>query len=209
MKKIFLLMMVLILTLSVVGCSSDSPAEETATEDSTTPSEAPETTKTVDLADYTTEGPYMLTSLGQSADAAMVKAVLSKTGVEVDEDILVEAEGLEGYKTLIIAVGGSSKGLGAAGIKPEEELARGEKIRDFANANDMNVLVIHVGGTNRRGDLSDMYIKVSLEMADAFLVVKGGDDDGIFSNYASSNKIPMKTLDSIANLQEPFQSIFQ
>ena len=68
------------------------------------------------------EKPIMLTSVGQSADVQMVKALLKKGGLEAGFDKSITAEGLTNEKTLILAIGGSSKGLGAAGIKVEELL---------------------------------------------------------------------------------------
>ena len=74
------------------------------------------------------EKPIMLTSVGQSADVQMVKALLKKGGLESEFDKSITAEGLTNEKTLILAIGGSSKGLGAAGIKVEDELDRTAKL---------------------------------------------------------------------------------
>ena len=56
------------------------------------------------------EKPIMLTSVGQSADVQMVKALLKKGGLESGFDKSITAEGLTNEKTLILAIGGSSKG---------------------------------------------------------------------------------------------------
>ena len=61
-------------------------------------------------------GNIALTSIGQSSDSMMVKVVLKKMKVTPDTDNLMKAEDLEGKDILIAVVGGSSKGLGAAGI---------------------------------------------------------------------------------------------
>jgi hypothetical protein len=65
-----------------------------------------------------------LTSVGQSPDATMVKVVLKKLKVENDHDNLFTPEKLAGQKVLLAVVGGSSKGLGAAGIDKDQEKAR-------------------------------------------------------------------------------------
>src|SRR5512133_1449175 len=69
--------------------------------------------------------PAILTAIGQSADFEMVKVLLTRNKIPFTADTLVKAENLDGSaKTLILVVGASSKGLGAAGISAEAELAR-------------------------------------------------------------------------------------
>src|SRR5690606_39131889 len=69
--------------------------------------------------------PGIITSAGQSSDAVMVN-VLANTQLKLglDFDPLVQAESLVGYRTLVVVVGASAKGLGAAGINEEQEMAR-------------------------------------------------------------------------------------
>jgi len=61
--------------------------------------------------------PVMITTAGQSAGAAMMKVLFTKSQIkEFVFEKLVTSEQIEGYKTLVIVAGASSKGLGAAGI---------------------------------------------------------------------------------------------
>ena len=57
--------------------------------------------------------PALLISIGQSADVEMVKVLLDRSKLDYKADPQVKAGGLaaSGAKTLIIAIGGSSKGL--------------------------------------------------------------------------------------------------
>ena len=50
-------------------------------------------------------------------------------------------------KTLILAVGGSSKGLGAAGIDADQELARTDALISAAKEKGIIVLALHTGGS--------------------------------------------------------------
>ena len=68
-----------------------------------------------------------LTSAGQSPDAMMVKVILKKMNVEADFDMALKPDAIKDHKALIIVVGGSSKGLGAAGIDQDQEKTRVEK----------------------------------------------------------------------------------
>jgi len=63
--------------------------------------------------------PILVTSAGQSPDVLMVRVLLNRIGVENITDELAEPAQLEGVQTVIFALGGSQKGLGAAGIDPE------------------------------------------------------------------------------------------
>ncbi|PKL74135.1 MAG: hypothetical protein CVV27_22045 [Candidatus Melainabacteria bacterium HGW-Melainabacteria-1] len=83
------------------------------------------------LAAYNLKAPFapqpvLLTSIGQSADVEMAKAIINRLKISFTMDSLVKAQGLasSNAKTLIIVIGGSSKGLGAAGISADAELER-------------------------------------------------------------------------------------
>jgi hypothetical protein len=92
-----------------------------------------------------------LTSAGQSPDAMMVRVVLKKLGVEADSDPLMKPEGLT-QKILIVVIGGSSKGLGAAGIDKDQEIARLAALLKAAAGKNVKILAMHVGGEGRRGN---------------------------------------------------------
>lgn len=137
-----------------------------------------------------------ITSVGQSPDGMMVKVLMKKLNVEPDYDALMKPEVLKGQKVLIAVVGGSSKGLGAAGIDKEQEKARGLSLIQEAKKKGMKVIVMHVGGDGRRGDLTDMFITAVTPQGDQVIVVKSGNQDGIFgkSKAASAKLIEVDNI---------------
>ena len=135
--------------------------------------------------------PVLITSFGQSADVSMLDALMKKVGAEYTFDATASAEDAAGYKTIIIASGASSKGLGAAGISQEDEIARAEAIAQTAKDNDITVIVAHMGGAARRGTLSDQFSDLALGCADYIMVVEEGNDDGKFSDAATDAGIPI------------------
>jgi len=147
--------------------------------------------------------PLMLTSMGQSADVQMVKALLDRTDLTYEFDPLVEAGGLEGVETLVLVIGGSSKGLGAAGIRAEDELDRAEALIGNAMELKIPIIAMHVGGEARRGDLSDSFILAGIPAADLIIIVAGGDSDGLFTELAQTHQIPLQMVDSISQAGEP------
>ena len=150
------------------------------------------------------EKPILMTSAGQSADVQMLYAVAQKSGLEAEVRAVAEADQLDAdaYKTLIIAVGGSSKGLGAA------EKVRVQKIIDKFK-DSTTIIVAHIGGEARRGELSDGFIKAVLPYAQYIMVVKGGDNDGLFTQAAQSNGIPMDVCESISEVGSTLLKAFK
>lgn len=208
-KKLSLLVLVLILSLAMFGC--DNKAEEPATTANNT--EAVESTEAV-VEETTTlagigETPVLVTSFGQSADVAMLKALFAKTGVDITYDPVIDADAISDIKTIVVAAGASTKGLGAAGIKPEEELERAQAIIDFAKENDIKIVVAHLGGSSRRGDLSDQFIDIAVSNATALIVVEEGNEDGYFSTVSEDNNIPLSLVDTISSAVTPLEEVFK
>ena len=147
-----------------------------------------------------------LTSAGQSPDAMMVRVVLKKLGVEADSDPLMKPEGLT-QKILIVVIGGSSKGLGAAGIDKDQEIARLAALLKAAAGKNVKILAMHVGGEGRRGKLSDEFITAVVPAADKLVVVEGGNADGIFTNLAKEKKIPILGAPNVSGVAAPLKEI--
>lgn len=142
----------------------------------------------------TFEGPYVVTSAGQSADYKMVSTMLKMNKVEnYTEEALLTPENIPAdVKTIIVVIGGSSKGLGAAGIDADQELARLEKLIAYAQEKEIVILAMHIGGMSRRGDLSDKFIEPIVAVAKACLVVEEANTgDKLFDTLGEKYEVPM------------------
>lgn len=149
-----------------------------------------------------------ITSVGQSSDGMMVKVLMKKIKIEPDYDVMMKPEALTNQKVLIAVVGGSSKGLGAAGINKDDEKARGQAVIEAAKKKNMKVIIMHVGGEGRRGDLSDMFITAVTKFGDRVIVVKSGNADKIFDkNKASGAKLV--EADNIQAAAAPLEDAFK
>ena len=154
--------------------------------------------------------PAILTSIGQSADLEMVRVLLTRARIPFKMDALIQAPALDpGDKTLILVVGGSSKGLGAAGISVEDEMKRSQDLVKKARELGMKIIVAHIGGEARRGSLSDGFINFAVPIADYVLVVSEGDKDNLFANLARDAKIPYKKVDKISEIGTPLVAAFK
>ena len=147
-----------------------------------------------------------VTPIGQSSDGMMVKVVLKSLKVAADYVPLMKAADLADGKVLITVVGASSKGLGAAGISQEAELARAEELCKAASEKGMKVLVMHVGGQGRRGGASNKFIKAAAAYADKFIVVDGGNTDGFFNPLAEARKAEILTAATVKTTKEPLKA---
>ena len=122
---------------------------------------------------------------------------------------LATAEEVANYKTVVIAAGMSSKGLGAAGISEESEFARAEAIVQAIKDNGITVIFAHLGGSSRRGAKSDQFADLVLGVSSYLLFVEAGDlSDHKFSNYALNNNIPYTTVYTIVDALQPLNEMF-
>ncbi len=145
-----------------------------------------------------------LTSVGQSPDAVMVKVVMKKLKVEADYDAMMKPEALGKQKVLIAVVGGSSKGLGAAGINADQEKVRAVSLLEAAKKKNMKILVMHVGGEGRRGTLTDLFINSAVPFGERLILVKGGNNDGLFTKLAKKG-VPITEVENVAAVQAPLE----
>lgn len=146
-----------------------------------------------------------ITSVGQSSDGMMVKVLMKKMKIESDYDALMKPEALGKQKVLLAVVGGSSKGLGAAGINKDDEKARGQAVIEAAKKKNIKVIIMHVGGEGRRGDLSDMFIKAVTKLGDRVIVVKSGNADKIFDKSKAPNA-KLVEADNIQAVAAPLEA---
>lgn len=154
------------------------------------------------------ETPALITPAGQSADGDIIQTLCTRANITVDLDEDATADDLSGYKTLIFAVGGSSKGLGAAGINSEDELARVQSLITAAQEQGIKIISMHVGGSARRGDLSDEFLPDPMRAADAAVVVSGGDTDGVIRGYLAENNTPAAYVESQVDCIDCLTTLF-
>ena len=112
------------------------------------------------------------------------------------------------YKTLVLAIGGSSKGLGAAGVDENQELDRVKSVIAKAEEQGMTIIALHIGGSARRGTLSDKFIPEALAAADAAIIVSEGDSDGFMKGIVTENGVATAFIDNQVGAVEPLKTIF-
>ncbi len=167
--------------------------------------------------------PILLTACGQSPDTSTMKVVIQKAKIPYDLVELATVQDLANkkssgmpYKTIIILMGASLKGMGAAGISIDDEIKRTSELMDAARRDKIMVIGAHIGGMKRRaqgaavGDNTDeLSIDAVAPKSDLLLVLKEGNEDGRFTVIAKQKKIPMieveKNLDLIPEIEKLFK----
>ena len=94
----------------------------------------------------TFEGPVLITSAGQSGDAPIASVLFKRAEIGATFEKLATAKNLEGQKTLVLVLGASMKGLGAAGLDAAKELEPISSLIAEAKKKGISILRMHVGG---------------------------------------------------------------
>jgi hypothetical protein len=154
--------------------------------------------------------PAFLTTVGQSADIEMVKVLLDRGAIPHKDNAQATAGDLaaSGAKTLVVVLGGSTKGLGAAGISADAEIERAKALLTEAKKLGMTVIGVHVGGEARRGQLSDRFIQAAVPACHYVIAVADGDKDGFIGRLCGA-AIPFDKVERIARAVEPLQKAFK
>jgi hypothetical protein len=154
--------------------------------------------------------PGLITSIGQSSDIAIIKALLNtKLKLGLDVNPLAKASDLSGAKSLVIVIGASTKGLGAAGIDMDQETARAKALMKAAREKGVRILTMHVGGEARRGKSTNDLIELVLPESQHLVVVATGNKDKFFTTLAAKRGIPMTEVPSLAAAGDAVKSLFK
>lgn len=154
------------------------------------------------------EQPILITSAGQSAEVQLASVLAKRAGLEASLSKLATAEDLTNTKTVILVFGASLKGLGAAGLDMDEEEKRVRFLIAEAEAQDIPVLCLHLGGEARRGQLTDDLITDFLPSASLALVLASGNEDGLFTRICEENSIPLIEIEKTIDALDLFKQLF-
>lgn len=173
-------------------------------------------------AQATAELPVLITSIGQSPGPVYFRVFMNRLGYDfvftslaTVEDMAAGHEEAGPFKTIIIVTGASGKGMGAAGISIEDELARAERLIAQARSLGITIIGAHIEGMERRaqgaaqGDNTDeQSIDAVCPFADMLLVMEEGNEDQRFSAIATDVGIPIVLFEKLTNLSDVLPTIF-
>ncbi len=153
--------------------------------------------------------PILITCTGQTPGSLTLKGFMDAVGIPSTHDEMVLPSKMGGYKTMVVVMGASLKGLGAAGIDQAEELERCEMIFKKAKDSGMKIVAAHIEGVARRNAIADKFITPFVPKADFLLVMDEGNQDGLFTKLSQQHNIPMVTFKDFSQLPSILMSMFQ
>jgi len=172
--------------------------------------------------------PVLITSCGQSPGPITLKVIFKRIKIEFKpkayevielataEDLKAKMETGTPYKSLIIVMGASLKGMGAAGISIDDELDRTSKLIEEARRQGITIIGAHIEGMKRRaqgatvGDNTDeLSIDAVAPNSDLLIIIKEGNTDSRFTIIANEKNIPMIEVEKQLDLLEEFKKIFK
>jgi len=165
----------------------------------------------------TLASPVLLTSCGQSPGPVRIQVFLKKLGIDHEYKPEATAADLAGgkFKSLIVVTGASLKGMGAAGVSIDDELARTAKLIAEAQKQKVAVVGAHVEGMDRRakgaapGDNSDeLSIDAVCPKSQVLMVRKDGDEDGRFSTIAKKGNIPLVLFEKNTEIADVVKKLY-
>ena len=169
------------------------------------------------------EQPVLLSSCGQSPGPLKFKVFFGKLGIEhvynpqaSAGDLVTKKKEGKPFKSMIIVVGASLKGMGAAKVSIEDEIDRTKKLIAEARKQGIKVVGAHVEGMERRaqgaapGDNSDeQSIDAVCPVSDIMVVRKDGDEDKRFTTISTGKKIPLVTFEKNMELSDVLKNLYQ
>ena len=153
------------------------------------------------------EEPLLITNAGQGPGGKMGRLLVTRADVvkELTYNAEPKPEDLEkdGYKTILVVIGSSAKGLGASGITIDQEVDRLALLMEKAKEMGIPVIAAHIEGNARRGkpgSADERSIDVILPFASHIVVNKDGDQDKKFTFFAEKHSIPITYIDNAMDL---------
>ena len=221
MKKTIAIIVIIVVAISVISAATKTttPSTGTAQGSATYSAETAANYKyqtsssnrmvTIGTKSVDFEAPVLVTSFGQSTDGSMIEQVMKRLKtVSYSYNPTATGADLDGVKTVVIAVGNSTKGLGAAGISQEQETARAKEFMAAVEKKGVKVILCHIGGATRRGSLSDAFADMVLPLSSYMVVKEDGNEDSKFTSYASAHSIPITLVYGSKDTVDAFRLIF-
>jgi hypothetical protein len=168
------------------------------------------------------ETPVLVTSCGQSPGPTTIKVVVQRLKLDFVIEPLATPATLQKkspagapIKSLVIVMGASLKGMGAAGISIDDELARTAELIAAARKQGITIIGAHVEGMKRRaqgaaaGDTTDeQSIDAVAPNSDLLLVYKEGNADGRFTAISEAKGIPLIEVEKMMDLIPALEKLF-
>jgi hypothetical protein len=159
--------------------------------------------------------PLLITNAGQGPGAKMSRLLLQRTGVVSDFEYLAEPQPADlktkPYKTLMVVLGSTAKGLGASGITIDQEIDRLNAMIAEAKKLKLQIVAVLLEGKSRRGKpggADERCIDAIAPFANYLVVKKDGNEDGRFDAIAKKSGAPLTIIDDALDFSEVVKAMY-
>ncbi|MGE5199141.1 MAG: DUF6305 family protein [Rhodospirillaceae bacterium] len=159
--------------------------------------------------------PLLITNAGQGPGAKMSRLLLQRTGVVSDFDYNAEPKPADlkakPYKTIMVVLGSTAKGLGASGITIDQEIDRLNAMIAEAKKLKLQIVCVLLEGKTRRGKpggADERCIDAIAPFADYLVVKKDGNEDGRFDAIAKKTGAPLTFIDDAVDFSEVVKAMY-
>ena len=152
----------------------------------------------------------LVTPAGQSSDGLIVAGMMKELNVSHAYRNKARSEDVtQWYDSVVLVLGHSNTGLRKAELTTEEEIERIQGLISATRLKAGAVVVVHLGGQNRRSTNDDVLIRHFVPQANYILVADDGNYDNIFGRIADKKGIPITLARNIGSIKAPLNSAFR
>lgn len=164
--------------------------------------------------------PFLLTSGGQGAGSKMLRLLINQSKkFTLGTDFYLEDEtparysliDSGKYKTLVVVMSVTEKGLGASGITIEDEISYLKEVVKKAKAQNMPIVAVSME-RDARSKIStngnERVIDTICPNADWIITIAANNTDGRFTDLGKKYNIPVTVIDAPLDLVKVLPNIF-
>jgi hypothetical protein len=159
--------------------------------------------------------PLLITNAGQGPGAKMSRLLVQRSGVVSDFEYNAEPTPADlktkPYKTMIVVLGSTAKGLGASGITIDQEIERLTATMAEAKKLKIQIIAVLLEGKTRRGKpggADERCIDTIAPLASYLVVKKDGNEDGRFDAIAKKSGAPLTFIDDAMDFSEVVKQMY-
>ncbi len=151
----------------------------------------------------------LVTTAGQGLEGLIVAKYAETLNIKNYYRHRAEHVDLQDVNSLIISLGFSPSGLEAAYMDVSDENQRIKNLVMAAGKAKIPIILLHLGGMERRNTLNDEIARIVATQASYLIVVQDSNQDGFFTGLARENQLPYTVVSVMEGIKVPLNSVFR
>lgn len=151
----------------------------------------------------------LITSAGQATDAYIVNDIANKLMIHNYFMPQAKEDALEGVNTIVFVAGYSELGQKLHSTAFEDEKKRIAALLAKAQAKDMTILTVFIGGRQDRKKNTEELLGLVCKESDYIIGTRDEDYLALLADLTKEKRIPVTMVNSVNDLSVPFASAFR